>query len=191
MTIIAEGLAALRGCWRFMRRDPEADRDFNLTIDGFWRSFAMVLPLLVLVYPMFISDHRLGIELGDETAEPPVLDIGRDYAHLIGTLLAWPLAAALLAKLLGVARNYVRYMVIYNWMSLPTTAVALLPHLLYLSSGSANLALASAAIVIPLLLYVSWYVANRALETTALVAIAFVLAEYAVILGIGRLVRYA
>ncbi|MFZ5676669.1 MAG: hypothetical protein ACOZAM_27220 [Pseudomonadota bacterium] len=190
MTIVEEGLAAMRGCWRFMRRDPEADRDFNLTIDGFWRSFAMVLPLLLLMYPIFISDHRLGIELAEEPAEAPVLDIGRDYLRLAANVLAWPLAAALLAKLLGVSRNYVRYMVIYNWMSLPTTVLALLPHVFYLGSGSVQVALALAAIVIPLLLYVSWYVANRALETTALVAIAFVLAEYAVIIGMGRLIRY-
>lgn len=190
MTIIAEGLAALRGCWRFIRRDSDADQDFNLTIDGFWRSFAMVLPLLVLMYPIFISDHRLGIELADPTAEPPVLKIGRDYAQLIGTILVWPLAVALLAKLLGVTRNYIRYMVIYNWMTLPATVLVLLPHLFYLGSASAYLALALMAIVTPLLLYVSWYVAMRALETTAPVAIAFVLAEYAVVLGMGRLFRY-
>ncbi|TMJ39075.1 MAG: hypothetical protein E6G89_10865 [Alphaproteobacteria bacterium] len=62
MTLVEEGLAAMRGCWRLMWRDPLADEDFNLTIEGFWRSFAMVLPLLVLVYPLFLSDHQFGVE---------------------------------------------------------------------------------------------------------------------------------
>src|SRR6185436_3395517 len=48
VTLVEEGLAAMRGCWRLIWRDPRADADFNLTIDGFWRSFAMVLPVLLL-----------------------------------------------------------------------------------------------------------------------------------------------
>lgn len=189
MTIITEGLAALRGCWRFIRRDPGADQDFNLSIDGFWRSFAMVVPVLFLMYPIFISDHRFGIELASEAGEVPALSIGRDYAYLISFILAWPLAVALLAKLLGVAHNYIRYMVIYNWMTLPATGLALLPHLLHLASGAIFPTLVLAQIVFLFLLYVSWYVARRGLETTVPVAIAFVLAEFAVMLGLDKLIR--
>ena len=189
MTIVGEGLTALRGCWRFIRRDPDADQDFNLTIDGFWRSFAMVVPLLLLMYPIFLSDHRFGIELAAETGETPAFDIGRDYAYLIGFILAWPLFVALLAKLLGVSQNYIRYMVIYNWMTLPATALALLPHLLHLGTETTYPALILAQIVFLLLLYVSWYVARKGLETTAPVAIAFVLAEFALTLGLDSLIR--
>lgn len=189
MTIVEEGLAAMRGCWRFMRRDPEADQDFNLTIDGFWRSFAMVLPLLALMYPIFLSDHRFGIELAAETGETPTFDIGRDYAYLVGYMLAWPLVVALLAKLLGVAHSYIRYIVIYNWMTLPATMLALLPHLLHLGTGTTYPALILAQIVFLLLLYVSWYVAKKGFETTAPIAIAFVLAEFALTLGVDSLIR--
>lgn len=189
MTIVREGLIALRGCWRLIRRDPGADEDFNLSVDGFWRSFAMVLPLLVLVYPLFISDYRFGVEYAPEGKEPPTLNLGRDYAYLLSFILAWPLVVALLAKLLGVAQNYIRYMVVYNWMTLPATGLALLPHLLHLASGTSYPTLILAQIVFLLLVYVSWYVAKTCLQTTAAVAIAFVLAEFALNLGVDRLIR--
>ncbi|HTN98137.1 MAG TPA: hypothetical protein VL101_14285 [Nordella sp.] len=189
MTIVQEGLAAMRGCWRLMRRDPQADEDFNLTIDGFWRSFAMILPLLVLMYPIFISRNRFVTEGALETVVSPSLNMGRDYAYVIGLVLAWPLVAALLAKLLGVGQTYIRYMVIYNWMTLPATAVVLLPHLLHLVTGAIYPALILEEILFLLLLYVSWYVAKAGLRTSTPVAVAFVLAEYALTVGVVHLFR--
>lgn len=189
MTIVAEGLAALRGCLRFILRDPDAKQDFNLTSDGFWRSFAMVVPLLVVMYPIFISDYGFGIELADPTTEIPALNIGRAYAHLIGAVVVWPLAAALLAKLFGVAHNYVRYMIIYNWMVLPTAALTLVPHLLHLAQGTTYPAFILLQIVVFPLLYVSWYVARRGLETTWLIATVFVVADVALTIGMAHWIR--
>lgn len=189
MTIVQEGLAAVRGCWRLMRRDPQADEDFNLTIDGFWRSFAMILPLMAMMYPIFVSDHRFAIELAGENTEVPPLNLGRDYVYLIAFVLVWPLAAALLAKLLGVGQTYIRYVTIYNWMTLPATALVLLPHLLHLASGTLFPAVLLAEIVFLLLIYVSWYVAKAGLMTTTPTAIAFVLAEIALTLGLDKLIR--
>lgn len=187
MTIITEGLAALRGCWRLVQRDPFADEDFNLTIDGFWRSFAVVVPFLAMAYPIVISDYRFAIEGVVEAVVPPTLNVGRDYAFLIVMLLVWPLVAALLAKLLGVGHAYIRYMIIYNWITLPTTALVLLPHLLHLVSGAAYPALILVQIVILFLVFVSWYVAKIGLRTSAIIALAFVLAEYALSLSVFHL----
>lgn len=189
MTIVQEGLAAMRGCWRLMRRDPQADEDFNLTIDGFWRSFAMILPLMAMMYPIFISRHRFVSEGALDTVISPSLNIGREYAYLIGLVIAWPVVAALLAKVLGVGQTYIRYMVIYNWMTLPATAVALLPHLLHLVFGTIYPALILEEILFPFLLYLSWFVAKAGLRTSTPVAIAFVLAEYALTLGVVHLFR--
>lgn len=189
MTIVAEGLAALRGCWRFICRDPDAEQDFNLTIDGFWRSFAIVVPLVVLMYPIFISDHRFGIELAGPAEEIPALNIGRGYVHLIIAIAVWPLAAALLAKLFGVAHNYVRYIVIYNWMMLPTVVLTLVPHVLHLAQGTTYPAFILLQIVVFPLLYVSWYVARKGLDTTWLIATVFVVADLALTIGMSHWIR--
>ena len=121
MTLVEEGLLAMRGCWRLLWRDTAAFDHFNISIDGFWRSFAMVAPVVVLAYPLFISDHRFGIELAQAGENPPELRLGTNYFYLLSGIVVWPLLAAALAWLLGVSHNYVRYMIIYNWMAVPDT----------------------------------------------------------------------
>lgn len=190
MTLFQEGLAAMRGCWRLIRRDPEADEDFNLTIDGFWRSFAMVLPVLVLAYPMFLSGHRIDVAMSVENGEaPPELQMGVSYFYLLVGLVIWPLAAALLARLLGVAQNYVPYMIVYNWMTVPTMALAVIPNIIHLTTGS-TLPLSLLGVpIFALLLYISWYIAKTCLRTTALVAAAFLFVDVALTIGLNALIR--
>jgi hypothetical protein len=189
VTLVQEGLAAMRGCWRVIWHDPLADEDFNLTVDGFWRSFAMVLPLLVLVYPLFLSDHQFGVESAREGEEPPALNLSLDYIYLLVGVVIWPFVAALLAWLLGAGKNYVRYMIIYNWMGLLVTAFAVIPHLIHLATGTMMPALILVYVVILLSLYVTWYVAKAGLRTTAPVAFAFLAADYALTYGLNALIH--
>jgi hypothetical protein len=187
VTLVQEGLAAMRGCWRLIWRDPLADENFNLTIDGFWRSFAMVLPLLVLVYPLFLSDHQFGVEWAKEGEDPPALNLGLDYIYLLVGVVVWPFIAALLAWLSGTEKNYVRYMIIYNWMGLPATLLAVIPHLIHLATGTMMPALVHVAFLVSL--YVTWYVAKAGLQTTAPVAFAFLAADFALTYGLNALIR--
>jgi hypothetical protein len=189
VTLVEEGLLAMRGCWRLLRRDPAAFEDFNFTIEGFWRSFAIVVPVLVLAYPLFISDYRFGLELAEAGDNPPELRLARDYFYLLLGMALWPLVAAVLARLVGAGQHYVQYMIIYNWMAVPTLALAVIPHLLHLASGAALLPLILAQAIFIFLLYVSWFVAKTGLQTTALIAFTFLLADFALTYGLDALVR--
>jgi hypothetical protein len=189
VTLVEEGLLAMRGCWRLLWRDPLAFEDFNLTVEGFWRSFAMAVPVLVLAYPLFISDHRFDVEFCKPGESPPALRLGRDYFYLLSGMAIWPLAAAALARLLGLGENYVRYMIFYNWMAVPTLALAVIPHLLHLVTGAALLPLTLAQGIFIFLLYVSWLVAKTGLQTTALMAFAFLLADFGLTYGLDALIR--
>ena len=189
MTLAEEGLRAMRGCWRLLWRDPAAFEYFNLTVEGFWRSFAMVVPVLALAYPLFVSEYRFGLELANTGESPPELRLGLDYFYLLLGTAIWPLIAAALARLLGVGQNYVRYMIVYNWMAVPTMALAVIPHLLHLATGAALLPLILAQAIFIFLLYVTWFVAKTGLQTTALVAFAFLLADFALTYGLDALIR--
>jgi hypothetical protein len=104
-------------------------------------------------------------------------------------MATWPVVAAILARLLGVAHNYVRYMIIYNWMAVLSLTLAVIPHLLHLAAGAIYFPLILAQIIFILLLYVSWYVAKAGLATTAPVAFAFLLADFALTYGLDALIR--
>lgn len=188
MTLLEEGLLAMRGCWRLLWRDPAAFEDFNLTVEGFWRSFVMLLPTVVLAYPVFIAAQSYSIELVKAGESPPDLRLGSYYAYLLASVALWVLASAVLARLLGVAQNYVRYIIIYNWMAVPATIVAVIPHILYLATGSAT-PLMLLHFTLVFLAYLSWYVAKAGLETTALVALVFLATEYALTYGLDLLIR--
>lgn len=188
MTLLAEGLLALRGCWRLLRRDPAAYEDFNLTIDGFWRSFASALPILILAYPLFQLDYKFNVAWYLENGkDPPELQLGASYFYLLLGTVIWPLVAAILARLLGVGQNYVPYMIIYNWMGVLASALWGIPYLSSLVTGAMQSATILAWVVYPLLLYVSWYVAKTGLQTTTPVAFAFLLADLALSYGLGAL----
>ncbi len=176
----------MRGCWRLLWRDPAAFEDFNLTIEGFWRSFAMVVPVLVLAYPVFLSLQRTAMATAG--GDLPDLRIGVGYAYLLASMALWPLAAAVLARLLGVARNYVRYMIVYNWMSVPMMALLAILHLLNLAPGAWPFAILAHAVFF-FSFYVSWHVARAGLATTIPVAFAFLFAEYALTSGLDALIR--
>jgi hypothetical protein len=189
MMLVNEGVAALRGCLRLLRGDPYAFADFNVTIEGFWRSFAVIAPQAVLAYPLFLSQHRLAAETaGQDGGTVPDLNLAKEYAFLVAVLVLWPVAAAILARVLGASANFVRYVIIYNWMSLIVLAIAIVPSLIHLAfaPGIATLSFLFIAVYVAVAI-VNWIVARRALETTGAIALAFVLADYALSIGMSKL----
>jgi hypothetical protein len=141
----------------------------------------MVLPVLILAYPLFLSGHQSDVSVAaQEGGSLPELQLGRDYFYLLAGIVIWPVVAAGLARVLGVAQNYVPYMIIYNWMAVPMLALTVISQLL-------PLFLASVALFFTL--YVSWYVAKAGLRASVPVALAFLLADLAVTFGLSALMR--
>jgi hypothetical protein len=189
MILVEEGMVALRGCLRLLRGDPHAFADFNVTIEGFWRSFAVIVPQAIMAYPLFLSQHRLAVETaaldGGTVSE---FSLAKEYTFLVAVLVLWPIAAAILARVLGASANFVRYVIIYNWMSLIVLAIAIVPSLIHLAfaPGIATLSFLFIALYLAVGV-VNWIVARRALETTGAIALAFVLADYALSIGMSEL----
>ena len=42
------------GCGAIILHDPNAFEEFNISAEGFWRSFAAILPAAVLAWPLFL-----------------------------------------------------------------------------------------------------------------------------------------
>ncbi|CAN5289737.1 hypothetical protein BH10PSE7_BH10PSE7_43560 [soil metagenome] len=181
MTLLAEATAALRGCWRLVM-EPDYDfSDFNISIAGFWRSFAAIVPLAVLAYPLFLSSNGIDGEIAVANGGmPPPLDLVACYLYLCAAVILWPVVAAILARLFGVTQHYVRYIIVYNWMSVPSLIIGLVPHVVHLTTGNSGASfMIMSLIVLAVLAYVSWFVARRALAAGAAIAAAFVIADYA------------
>lgn len=108
MNIWEEARRSVRGSIRVLRFDPDALEAFNLTLEGYWRSFyaALILLPLYLVYLLTLPMPE-GVGAGrywliEAIAYP-----------LVWTL--WPLISFYVCRSAGVPDRYTAYITVYNW----------------------------------------------------------------------------
>lgn len=162
--------SGLYGAYRLAFLDPSGMGYFNLTIEGFWRSFfaaALVAPgyALLMLLRAAPEEH---VDLG-------ALVLVESVAYAIAWC-AFPLAAIVLTRLLGLGRNYVALVVAINWSAVLQTAgfvvVVLLGRVAPGAFGGWLVLLATGAI-----LAYQWFVIRTALETTGGVALMLLLVD--------------
>lgn len=171
---------SLTGAWQLFLNRPEGMRLFDLSVEGFWRSFRaiwLVLPAYALAaaaqYEQYLTDS-----VPDDV--PSGLAYTVDKAIALGLdWIALPIILALVAGRLGIARTYPAYVVARNWTAvigaLPFGIIAILS-----LSGIADNALTGLLWVAALgvLLRYNFIVARRALGVTIGFAVALVVADF-------------
>ncbi len=118
---------ALKGALALLGGRSEALKLFDLSIGGFWRSFAAIL----VAAPFYALD--VATEQAARAAAEPAPDllyyVVKTLAYLVDWL-AFPLLVAVLAGPFGFGRLYVPYIVAYNWSSVWIAALFAPPALL-------------------------------------------------------------
>jgi hypothetical protein len=169
-----EVLSALYGAYRLVRLDPAGMTFFNLTFDGFWRSFFAA----VLVAPAYAI--LIGLRVA---AEPETVDLGLlVLTESIGYVLAWcafPLVAIILTRLLRLSGGYVALIVALNWTAVLQTALFLAVVLLgpILPEVLATLLVTLTTVAI---MGYQWFVIRSALQTTGGIALMLLLVDLVV-----------
>ena len=123
-----ELVRSVAAAWRLFLGDPRAMAGFDLTVEGFWRSFAVIVPIAPFYFAAALVERQL--RLTGSVAE--AFGEGRFFAVKAAIMaidwVALPIVLALVARPLGIARNYAGFIVARNWASLliviPDTAVA-------------------------------------------------------------------
>ena len=169
-----EVLSALYGAYRLACFDVAGMSYFNLTVEGFWRSFFAA----VLVAPAYAV--LVGMQV---SARAQDFNIALVFlAESIGYVLAWcafPLVALVLTRLLGLDRNYVALIVAHNWSAVLQTAafvaVVLLGVVLPEGPGTLVVTLTTGAVLV-----YQWFVIRTALRTTGGVALLLLLVDLVV-----------
>jgi len=112
-----EVLRALTGTLLLARQDPRAEDFFDLSLDGFWKSFFAA----VVGLPFFLV-----LVLNELALLEPLSPFAVVAARLVAYALDWPLfalAAALLVRLVDLSRRYVPLVVMVNWATVPQLAL--------------------------------------------------------------------
>jgi hypothetical protein len=97
----------------------------DVSLEGFWRSFAAVVLVVPFALLALLSQRRL---LGPE-AGPPA--IGSEMLALLVDWVAFPIVFAAIARPLGLGRRYVPYIVARNWAAVVITALVSVIHALH------------------------------------------------------------
>jgi hypothetical protein len=165
-----EVLRSIFGAYRLACLDRAGMGFFNLSVDGFWRSFFAAV-IVSPGYALLVTQELL--------ARPE--EISASWAFVVETLAygvgwaAFPVVAIGLTHLLGLSRNYPAMIIAANWAAVIQIGVFLAAvglGLLLPGLGGFTVTVATGAI-----LFYQWFVIRTALDTTGGVAVALVLVD--------------
>ncbi|MBO6890404.1 MAG: hypothetical protein JJ866_00560 [Roseibium sp.] len=191
MISLTEIRAALDGSWLLLLNRPEGLRYFDQSIQGFWRSFQVIILLVPVILVGGVAEKQLYSMTGAYQSEP-FTDSAFWSAHFMASGVAWvafPALVALLAGPVGISHRFVPFIVTWNWSSLLATVPMLVSCLLYL------LRIVSTEIFVLLhfasyaaLLWFYYRVARNALQSTISLAIGVVVLDVLLSVVIAELI---
>ena len=178
--MLVEITKSINGAWRIARMDQNALNYFNMSVEGFWRSFLAVLIVLPLyvVFLVLNLGQLSGMELPTGSATSKELYVAiKLAAHILGWL-AFPIVMIPISRLMDLSQSYVPYIIVWNWSNVLVMAVILPAVLLFPPSAqsgqSAKLILMAAQITV---LFYGYLVARAGLQCKILTAIGVVMLD--------------
>ena len=176
----------LEGAWAVMLGRADGLRLLDTSLEGFWRSFAVVIFLLPLAFLAMMSQAKL-VGISTEAAEPAAAEFGF-AAESFAVLLDWftfPLIFAVVARVFGLGGRYVPFIVSRNWASVIIGAMVAVVHVLHLvgvipSAAAPYLMLAVVAVA----LRFSYVIARTALAVSMGLALPIVALDLVISLTI-------
>lgn len=152
-------------------RDPKAWDEFDLTTDGFFRSFAAILFVIPLniVYDLFairvVEARAARAGLVDLQSVYGATEMAFSTVTLVLGWIIFSLAVLFLLRPLGLQQRYSQFIIANNWGRIVTELLNL-PAILMFSLGliSDQAAIDCLFIALGLRLYYRFYIAQTALE---------------------------
>ena len=160
--------SSIFGAYRLACFDESGLSHFNISVEGFWRSFFAA----ILVAPGYVILASQGVIAGGQN-----LSVWTLLVHVGLYAVSWmifPLVTFFATDMLKLGHRYTALIVAVNWAAVIeiTVMVAGLCLAMILPAGIASLLVV--AVFIGLIIY-QWFVIRTALQTTGTMALAFVL----------------
>lgn len=187
MTFFEDAARAIPATARLFRFDPSGMGGLNLTLEGFLRSFLLVVPVGLVFYVLTRIEYA-------HVVDRAAIDTGLTAfvaVKLIGFVVDWfafPLVMIPIAHVLGLGRGYVPLIVAINWMSVIAITLWTVPAILFAGGVIGEAATAFLSLVaFVYVVSVTGFVVRTALDTTAPVAVAITLFYLllSLVIGIG------
>lgn len=178
MPTLSQLISSVQGAWRLMLWDRDGLDSFEMTIDGFWRSFyapLAALPPAILVYlahlAMTTETAVLNPDAGLPEAPATSVYLAIKVTAYISEVVFFPLLMVLVARRAQLAARYVPFIIAWNWVNALIIFLLAIPHLLYLSGAIGLVSIFGLQVIIlGLSILCLYYTTWAALETPPLVA---------------------
>ena len=174
---------AVGGALRLAIGDRRGLALFDISIDGFWRSFRAG----VICYPLYLVllSFRVADPVWEASGVATILAV-ETIAYVI-SWVAFPLLMLPVSRWLGRDNRFLAFMVAYNWAQIPQTGLFVLVGL----ERTTGLLAPSAAQFIGLLAVIAslvyeWYIARVALTVTGAQAALVVIVDLVFSTALGR-----
>lgn len=194
MPLSQEVVRSLFAAWRIARFDANAMSYFNLSLEGFWRSFAaalIVLPFFLLISGLqvaYVNEQQAGVPSAQMAAEDMSM-FGFLFIEIISFAAiwaAWPLLMIPVSRFFKLDANYVPYIIAANWGAVLQFALVMVAQLLLFSKLLPS-QLGSILFIMAYLtaLYYTYLIARAGLKCDAMTAIGLVVLSMVVDIGLG------
>lgn len=183
---IAEITNAIAGSIMLARRDLAGYRYFEVSPGGFWRSFLAYFLIVPFYLAIANAERGLAADLGAAGTREIDNIMPIRCLVLAAEWIIFPFAMIWVCRMLDLGHGYVRFIVAYNWSSVPAVAFLTLPFLLYQFGiiGSGGTVLAYFVMTGAVICY-RWFIARTALDTTPVNATGVVAFDFMFGLVIG------
>ena len=171
--LVSDVTKAIFGIWLIAKNQPGADKFFDISVEGFWRSFVAA----ILVLPANIIITALGILAAGEVSYS-VIDGLRDLLIYIINWLFYPLIVISACGYLNAHDKALKYIIPYNWASIPAGYFFAFATLVgrSLEGSSFGAGLLFVAYVVTIFLF--FEIARRQLEISRLAAVGVVAFDF-------------
>ncbi len=180
MPSYAEIRRSIEAAWLLARGDQRGMTLFDLSVDGFWHSFAAAL-LVAPAYALVLADQYAHLGWPESTLWTALTET---ISYVAGWL-AFPIAAIFLTRLLGLASRYVPLIVANNWSAVVQmgvyTVVVVFGTLLPPEMRALALLLTTLAV-----LAYQWFVIRTALGTSSGTALGLVVIDVLLSMAVSR-----
>ena len=180
----AEAWLAMIGALRLACGDRRGLAYFDVSEEGFWRSFRAA----VLCYPLYLALLALRLTGAQWNKSGAATILFVETISYVISWVAFPLLILPVARAFGRADRFFGFMVAYNWSQVPQSALLVLIGVQRAAGLSSPSAAQSVELIatVALLVY-EWYIARAALATTSVQSTLVVILDLVLGSMLGRI----
>lgn len=169
-----EIIFALYGAYRLARLDKGGVAYFDISVPGFWKSFFAAVIVAPFYGLLLYQRYAAGLE-----GSQPLRYVAVEAIAYVILWVAFPLVMASMARILDRERQYMGYIIVYNWAQILENAVHLpLTYLGATEIAPTDMVNALQLIVLTVLLAYTGFITVTVLEVTVMTAVGVVFLDF-------------